>query len=295
MDTDRLRCFCLVYKSRSFTKAADRSFFTRQAVSKAIKGMEEEWGCVLFLRKPGGLEPTREAEDIYPLAKRIVSMYSDVLSVVERSSRSQKPLSIVVANGVVSSLPKDAFEGFRNAYPDTEISISVVSAAECEAMVIDGQREIAITIGPVGNLKLRHVSLKTESLYFIGLESILDENGSIPPETRLLLLDRQFKLDRILLEKMGDLVEPLVVDVGFHNYDVIVEMVKAGTGICVGPEPYLRMFEGADVFAWPIDREDLRWEVSLVASAEGELSGVARSFAEFMIERSNSAESPLQL
>ena len=292
MDTDKLRCFCLVYETRSFTKAADQSFFTRQAVSKAIKSMEEGWGCALFLRNPRGLEPTQEAEDIYPLAKRIVSLYGDVLDIAERPSRSQKPLAVAVANGVVSSLPKGAFGEFRRTHPDAEISISVVKAAECEAMVIDGQREVAITIGPVETPKLRHVSLKTETLYFIGLESVLDEGGSIPSGTRLLLLDRQFKLDRILLEKMGDLIEPLVVDEGFDDYDRIVEMVKAGAGVCVGPESYLRMFEGADVFVEPIDRRRLRWEISLVASADGEISSAAHSFADFMIEQSRSFESP---
>lgn len=291
MDTDKLRCFCLVYETRSFTKAADQSFFTRQAVSKAIKSMEEGWGCTLFLRTPQRLEPTREAEDIYPLAKRIVSLYGDILDVAERSGRSQKSLAVAVANGVVSSLPKGIFNEFRKEHPDIEIDISVTKAAECEAMVIDGQREVAITIGPVETTKLRHVSLKVETLSFIGPESILDSNGSIPSGTRLLLLDRQFKLDRILLEKMNDLVEPLVVDEGFDDYDRIAEMVKAGAGVCVGPESYLRMFDKADVFVKPIDVKRLCWEISLVAPAEKELSSAAHSFVDFMVEQNRFFES----
>lgn len=289
MDIDKLQCFCLVYETESFTQAASQSFFTRQAVSKAIKNMENEWGCALFLRSPKGLEATQEAERIYPLARRIVSLYGDVVDIAENSNQSRKPLTVAVANGVIHSLPKDTFEKFRATHPDIDVSVSISSAAECEAMVIDGQREIAIAIGPVESPKLRHLSLKSETLHFVGSNSILDEKGSMPPKTQLLLLNCQFKLDKILLEKT-DLAKDLVISEKFDNYDEITEMAKAGLGVCVAPESYLHAFEGAGVFVKPIDRKCLCWEISLIASAERELSSIARSFVNFMIEQGHSSE-----
>lgn len=289
LDIDKLHCFCLVYEAKSFTKAADQSFFTRQAISKAIKNMENEWSCTLFARNRKGLEPTQEAENIYPLAKRIVSLYDDVINIAEKSNRSRKPLIIAAANGVIHSLPKDTIERFRTAYPDIEASISISRAAECEAMVIDGQREVAIAIGPIENPKLRCIPLKSETLYLVGAKSLLDEKGSIPPKTHLLLLNHHFKLDKILLEKT-ELAKKLVVNEKFENYDEITEMVKAGSGLCIGPESYLRAFEGADVFIHPIDRRCLCWEIFLIASAEQELSNTARSFVNFMIEQNRSSE-----
>ena len=58
VDDRQLEWFCRAYEARSFSKAAERAFVSRQALGKAVKSLETELGVALFVRSEFGLAPT---------------------------------------------------------------------------------------------------------------------------------------------------------------------------------------------------------------------------------------------
>ena len=107
-------------------------------------------------------------------------------------------------------------------------------------MVADGLCEAALAVAPVESSRVRFVSLKREPLYLFGSTSVLSEQGAIEPGTSLFLLDRNFKLDRILLEEKRSLVEGLQIRDGFDGYSMIVKYGEGGPGRVRGPACYLQ-------------------------------------------------------
>ena len=150
-------------------------------------------------------------------------------------------------------------------------------------MVADGLCEAALAVAPVESSRVRFVSLKREPLYLFGSTSVLSEQGAIEPGTSLFLLDRNFKLDRILLEEKRSLVEGLQIRDGFDGYSMIVEMAKAGQGVCVGPACYLQTADDGSLFRWPIESDRYRWEIVLLVPAAVELSPAAQRFVAYAL------------
>lgn len=279
VDIKKLACFCLVYETRSFAQAAEELFFSRQAVGKMMKNAEAEWGVTLFERDHAGVRPTAQADAIYPLAKHIGELYDGILAVADQGSQGEPVLRVAVARGVSNTLPQRVFLDFAQKNPDIKVDIAIVDAIECEAMVADGRRDIALAVAPVESRGLRFMSLLREPLYLYGSRALLDETGAICAGTRLFLLDRNFKLDRLLLEERRSFMEELVIEDGLDSYDRIVEMVKAGAGMCVGPACYLPLSEDGSMFRSPIESERYRWEIGLLMGVDPEPTDEARLFA----------------
>ncbi len=78
MNDRQLEWFCRAYEARSFSKAAERAFVSRQALGKAVKSLETELGVALFVRSEFGLAPTSAADLVYPMARRCVESLLEI-------------------------------------------------------------------------------------------------------------------------------------------------------------------------------------------------------------------------
>jgi len=72
MDTRLLRHFTAVYEERNITRAAKRCFISQPALSSSIAQLEEQLGIQAFERSKKGVQPTAQAETLYPTAIRIL-------------------------------------------------------------------------------------------------------------------------------------------------------------------------------------------------------------------------------
>lgn len=283
MDIEKLTCFCLAFEAKSFSKAADESFFTRQAVSKSIKKMENEWDVTLFERGANEIEPTSIAKKIYPCAKRILSTYNEIQGIISEPPPSEGPLRIAVANGIVSALSREfAAFGKSPTSNGTALQPFIHFAQDCEDLVASGKFELAITVGPANPSRVRITPLKKESIYLVGAASLLDDEGHLPRGTTIFIMGHGFMLDDILLKETVVSERALVVNDEIENYDVITEMAKAGMGVCVTPESYLHMFENANVFREPISTGRYYWEINVLTPRRRTLSNKARAFFDYI-------------
>jgi len=66
IDLNLLRVFETLYEMRSVTRAAERLGLTQSAVSHALGRLRDAIGDPLFVRHPGGLQPTARTIDIAP-------------------------------------------------------------------------------------------------------------------------------------------------------------------------------------------------------------------------------------
>jgi DNA-binding transcriptional LysR family regulator len=71
-DVRELGYFVAVFEERQLSAAARRCFVSQPSVSLAVASLEQELGAELFVRQPRGVLPTAAAEELYPIARRLV-------------------------------------------------------------------------------------------------------------------------------------------------------------------------------------------------------------------------------
>ncbi len=89
MNLDLYKTFYHIAKCESITKAAEQMYITQPAVSRSIRQLEEEMGCVLFVRTPKGVKLTLEGEILY----RYVEQIFQFLSAAEKQINDVKNLN----------------------------------------------------------------------------------------------------------------------------------------------------------------------------------------------------------
>ena len=95
MTLHALQYFIAVAKHKNFTKAAQECFVTQPALSRAIREMEEEVGCQLFVRTSRSVVLTAAGECCLAEAKRIVNLCGKLPEKVRKVARAEEaPLRI---------------------------------------------------------------------------------------------------------------------------------------------------------------------------------------------------------
>src|SRR5262249_7271328 len=91
MDMRELRYFIAVFEERNLTAAAKRCFVSQPSISVAIANLEQELGTVLFIRHKKGVAPTASADDLYPLARRLVGQAEALPQPFQRPGSPPQP------------------------------------------------------------------------------------------------------------------------------------------------------------------------------------------------------------
>ncbi|MCI9263417.1 MAG: LysR family transcriptional regulator [Oscillospiraceae bacterium] len=95
MTLQTLEYFIAVAQYRNFTKAAQACHVTQPALSRAIRGLEEELGCALLVRAGRTVTLTPEGEVCLTEAKRVLQQCEELkLRVREAERKNQRPLRV---------------------------------------------------------------------------------------------------------------------------------------------------------------------------------------------------------
>ena len=78
MDTDLLKTFLEVYKTRHFGKAAENLFLTQSAVSARIRQLENELGVKLFTRNKNNIQSKGAGQKLLIHAESILTTWNRV-------------------------------------------------------------------------------------------------------------------------------------------------------------------------------------------------------------------------
>ena len=134
MDLKLLRQFVAVYEEKSMTRAASRCHISQPALSNGIRHLENDIGRVLFNRTSQGTQPTREAEQLYPVAIRSLKDF-DQISDMFSASATSSPLTL----GVMPELPQlkvaEFYQQVRELLPATPLHL-VHHTSACDVRII---------------------------------------------------------------------------------------------------------------------------------------------------------------
>ncbi|MDQ2737002.1 MAG: LysR substrate-binding domain-containing protein [Pseudomonadota bacterium] len=174
-----LRAFETVARLLSFVAAADELHVTQSAISRQIKGLEDELGAPLFLR---GTRHVQIAPDGQALLRAVEPWLGKLDASVQqiRRSRSRRRVSVTTfaSFGSLWLLPR--IEAFQRLHPDIDIR---VSAHDGLADLDDPELDLALRYCNPSQVSAGGVHLFDETLTPVVSRALLEQirQGLAPP------------------------------------------------------------------------------------------------------------------
>ena len=143
LDTDQLRSFLAIVDSGSFTRAAERVNKTQSAVSMHIRRLEEQLGCVLFVKQGRGAKLTAEGEGLIDYARRIMQAEAGAMAALSRKGL-QGSVRLGIPDDYAEAFLADILTRFNHRHPLVEIAVTCENSIELAALIHAGALELAL-------------------------------------------------------------------------------------------------------------------------------------------------------
>lgn len=149
-DLRQLRYFLVLAEEPSFTRAAARLHLTQQALSLAVKQLEQRVGIELIVRRPGRVELTPAGAALLDHAARTVAA-ADELEAAMRAQRNgaEGRLRVGLSMDGAGPLTAPILAALRDARPHVEVLVSALDPSRGVGPLVDGGVDVAILHGPL--------------------------------------------------------------------------------------------------------------------------------------------------
>ena len=156
----QMQAFLEVAARSNFREAASALNVSQPALSRTIRMAEQGLGIRLFDRDTRHVALTAAGRELQPIAARILGEFNGAFSELSQflGGRSGHVAAGSLPSAGVAILPR-AIAQFRQAHPDVEFSLIEAPAEPLLEAVDDGRVDVAITVRPAPDRKLRYQAL----------------------------------------------------------------------------------------------------------------------------------------
>jgi DNA-binding transcriptional LysR family regulator len=168
MEDHKLRVFCAVADTKSFSKASELIHLTQPAVSLQIQAMEELYETRLFDRSGNTIKLTPAGEILYKRAKEILALYSEAQqNISEITGAIKGSLSIGASSTIGNYLLPHIIAAFKKKVPQVNISLVVGNTKVITEKLNAGEIDIALVEGDVSKQRFSVETLLSDELVVI--------------------------------------------------------------------------------------------------------------------------------
>ncbi|WP_326536019.1 LysR family transcriptional regulator [Pseudorhodoferax sp.] len=170
MDLRQLRYFVALATQQHYGKAAGVLHVTQPALSRQIRLLEEELGVQLFERHARGAAPTDEAHLLLERAVFLLRYAEQIKSdLLARRKEPRGPVAIGLTPGLAQQLTVLLTKAVLERFPQVRLRFVEGFAPSMQAMLAQGEVDIALLVEPVERTNLSCVPLLREQICLIGL------------------------------------------------------------------------------------------------------------------------------
>lgn len=229
MDIDNMKAYVTVAELKSLSAAAIKMNHLQSNMTAKIKKIEAHYGQQLFIRSAKGMELTSEGRKLYRQYKKMLVLWEE--TELDMSRREMK-LRLGTMQSVFGKDLTDALTRLYESHADLSVTLKTGTTLSMEHELIQGNIDLAFTIGKADSPQLSYKKLGTEEMVLIGkrfasglsLESCLHGENWI-----ILTRDCLYAaiLERLYAEL--DLEKGEVTEVGI--LDTLLQLTSLGMGI----------------------------------------------------------------
>lgn len=160
METERLKQFCTIVESGSYTQAAEILGISMSGLSKSIKILQIELGLELLQQKGRGIQTTLEGEKVYRMAFSLLDQVRELHTL--KNIKAHKPYRVGGLEVFTHSLlPKYLLREVS----DHPLHLVELAPGDLENAILKGLLDLGITYFPfpqegIEYLKIKQIELK---------------------------------------------------------------------------------------------------------------------------------------
>ncbi|MDX1765265.1 MAG: selenium metabolism-associated LysR family transcriptional regulator [bacterium] len=174
MDDHKLKVFCAVAETKSFSQASKLMFLTQPAISLQIRALEEQLGTKLFTRSNKAVALTETGEILYRHAQKILSAYAAIEKELNEATGLVKGKLLIGASTTLATyyLPNIIVE-FKKSYPDILIDFERGNTQNIVDSLLKAKIDLGLVEGEVKDHRIEVEKMDSDEL-------LLVVNGSHP-------------------------------------------------------------------------------------------------------------------
>lgn len=288
MDFKQIEAFVNVVRYKSFSKAADATFFTQPTISSHIQNLENELNVKLLNRNGRSVEMTPQGAEFYKYAIEMINARSAAFSALGAGEDAVSGILEIQTSSIpgVTFVP-DLLADFRKEHKGIKYYVSLSDTEAVIDNIIDRRGEIGFIGDRPVNSAIEYVKVAQDRTVMIAPKSYgLSNSISISRASDLPFIWREtgsatrktFEAAAIAhgMDKMSFEVAGL-----FNDIDSIVRSVEAGLGVAVISESIARRL-GDRVSILNIDNYGEERSFYMIKLKNASLSPAADAFFKFV-------------
>ncbi len=168
MDDHKLKVFCTVAETRSFSKASEIIHLTQPAVSLQIQALEERYEVKLFDRSSATVTLTPAGEILYKYANEILNLYAKAESEIAQMTGLLKGsvrvgASTTIANYILSSVITE----FKKINKKVQFHLLIGNTKKIVELLNNGSISYGLVEGDVSRYRLKSERFLQDELVVI--------------------------------------------------------------------------------------------------------------------------------
>ena len=175
MEIKDLRSFLAVADAKSFLKAADTLFISRQAISKTIRHLEEELNLELFVRNQNGAMMTPAGIYLYSRASAIVQEFDKLKQDTMDMNRSYRPTIHLYLSQSLFSVYAPALTEYGKKYSlEMDLQIKACFEKDVENLLAERKADAVISFSKDNDSMIHSTMVRDSEIVFL-----VNKNNSI--------------------------------------------------------------------------------------------------------------------
>ena len=291
MDFKQIEAFVNVVRYKSFSKAADATFFTQPTISTHIRNLEKELGVKLLDRKSRAVEMTPQGAKFYKYAVEMINARAQAFDALDNSSDRVEGILEIQSSSIpaVTFLP-DLLAGFRMEHSGIQYYVSSSDTQTVIDNITERRGEIGFIGDEPGGGGIESVKVFTDKVVMIAPASsdIPDRITMSEAVTYPFIWRETGSATRKSFEDaavaMGYDKEVLDVAALFDDMDSVIRAVEAGLGVAIISEKVASTI-GSRTRIIQIEDFDEERSFYMITLRSSSLSPAAEAFMEYVRSR----------
>ncbi len=283
------RIFYHVARCGNLTRAAQALQSNQPNLTRAVKNLEAELGCALFLRTNRGMVLTPEGEELFRHVRvACAELEAGEMAVTQSRDLTRGSVFLAASEGALRCLLLPVLKQFQTRYPGVHLRISNFSTPQAVAALRETTADFAVVTTPVTlppSLVQRDVRAVREVAVCAQSASILPDDGVTLAQLAaqpLITLGAGTASHAFYAAVFAAHGVPFRPAIEAATADQIIPMAEAGLGVGIVPRDFIRPSDRVRVIdlAEPIPPRS----VCLIRRKDRPLSAAARALETMITE-----------
>lgn len=235
MDTELLKTFLEVRRTRHFGKAAENLYLTQAAVSARIRQLERLLGVKLFIRSRNNIQLTSEGERLVAHAQTVLLAWSRARQDLALDTDQMSQIHIGVRSGLWNPVLQERLEALHRDTPGLVLRTEGHMSDATVKMLLDRTLDVAISYDPPNLPEFRLREIGNISLHLYSSDKRATVNSAL--ERNYVYVDWGSAFARFHARSFGENVTPVLRT---NISESASEFIRSGGGAAYLPDSVAR-------------------------------------------------------